>query len=569
MDIFARSIMKKIIILSALFLLFTVPVSAFDPRSPNNKVGIHLAVPSDEDIQKAADLANGNGGKWGYITLVIQENDRNKDKWQQVFNRLREKRLIPIIRIATVPEGPMWRKPSKEDAKEWASFLSSLNWVTKDRYIVLFNEPNHGQEWGGAVNPEDYAEVAHSFAKALKEKSGDYFVMLAGLDAAAPAQPPAFEDAANYLSRIVASRKDLFDFVDGWSSHSYPNPGFAGGPGDRGRNTVANYEWELSYLNSLGIEKPLPVFITETGWPHSNFTPETIGGFLTQTYQQLWLADERVRAVTPFVLNYQGEPFLHFSWQKKESTETYAHYGIVQGMSKTEGSPEQIEKGIVKLELPKELFIESTYMLSIKLENKGQALWDKDEGYKMYVEEGEIPDSFFSDVVSIAPFEEDEVYLFIKTGSKKTRNKVKIALYKGDKKILDGGQWEYITGPLPKLTFRIPRFPKLRKDDKRKYEIQIFDSKEHLVFKKKGSTTKNSEGVLEQVRNVYPGGRYRIVILSDFYLPRQTHITMKKDVNHASFRPMVPLDFHKDGKFDLADMISLIRNPKFLLLFIP
>ena len=57
--------------MTVVFLLLATGVRAFDPRLPNNKVGIHLAVTSDEDIQKAADLTNSSGGKWGYVTIVI------------------------------------------------------------------------------------------------------------------------------------------------------------------------------------------------------------------------------------------------------------------------------------------------------------------------------------------------------------------------------------------------------------------------------------------------------------------------------------------------------------------
>jgi len=558
---------RQIIVLLMSFFLAAGSVSAV--FSPNNKVGIHLAVPSDEDVQKASDLVNSTGGKWGYVTLVIQENDRNHDKWQGVFDKLRKKRLIPIIRIGTEPQGAMWKKPSEADAKGWAEFLSGLNWVTKDRYIILFNEPNHGQEWGGSVNPEDYASVSLAFAKELKHKSSDFFIMLAGLDAAAPSQVPAYEDEAVFLSKIIASKKEIFDQIDGWSSHSYPNPGFAGSPYDRGRNSIANYQWELSLLNSLGIEKELPVFITETGWPHSNFSPETVGQYLNAAYERVWNPDGRVRAVTPFVLNYQGEPFLQFSWQKKESTEMYDHYFLMQGMAKIEGSPEQIEKGKITLDLPKELLVDSTYTLPIRLENKGQALWDKDEGYQLKLEEGSIVDSFFSDIKEVAPFEDDEVYLYIKTGSKKAKNKVKISLYKGDRKVMDGGVWNYMTGPLPKLTFRVSRIPKLRKDNNQKYEIQVFDSKEQLVFKKKGIKTIKNVGVIEQVRNVYPAGRYRVVVLSDYYLPRQTFITIKKEGNEVTFKPLLPFDFNKDGKFDIVDFAALIRNFPLLRLFIP
>src|SRR4030067_3611659 len=73
--------------------------------SLNNKFGIHLAQPHLDELEKTKELVNSNGGDWGYVTLVIQENDRDKNKWQEVFDRMRQLHLIPIIRLATVPEG--------------------------------------------------------------------------------------------------------------------------------------------------------------------------------------------------------------------------------------------------------------------------------------------------------------------------------------------------------------------------------------------------------------------------------------------------------------------------------
>ena len=125
------------------FLLFGVfgPVRAAENEPVNNKFGIHLAVPSEQDLQAAAALVNSNGGDWGYVTVVMEENDRDLGKWQGIFDRMRELHLIPIVRLATSPEGDHWRRPSADEAQIWAEFLNSLNWVVKNRYVVLFNEP--------------------------------------------------------------------------------------------------------------------------------------------------------------------------------------------------------------------------------------------------------------------------------------------------------------------------------------------------------------------------------------------------------------------------------------------
>ena len=181
-----------------LFALILLPLRVM-ASEPNNIYGIHLAQPYPEAIKSAAALVNSSGGDWGYVTLVIQENDRDLAKWQGIFDELRENHLIPIIRVATSAVGENWRRPETSDAKNWVDFLDSLNWVVKKRYVILFNEPNHGSEWGGEVDEKSFAEVTMEFAKELKNKNPDFFIMIAGLDASAPSWPPGLEDETVFL----------------------------------------------------------------------------------------------------------------------------------------------------------------------------------------------------------------------------------------------------------------------------------------------------------------------------------------------------------------------------------
>ena len=117
-----------------------------DPLSvPNNKFGIHIITPSPDESSPAASLVNTNGD-WGYITVIIGQKDKVKDKWQEFFNDLRRRHLIPIVRIATETEGQSWKRPDPDDANSWADFLNSLNWPVKNRYVIIFNEPNQGHE---------------------------------------------------------------------------------------------------------------------------------------------------------------------------------------------------------------------------------------------------------------------------------------------------------------------------------------------------------------------------------------------------------------------------------------
>src|SRR3972149_5978553 len=134
----------KLIIFTLLWLLaaYKPALAVVDPlNQPNNRFGIHIL--ETHDLGPAASLVNSNGGNWGYVTVVLRLNDLNHDRGQKMFDMMRRLKLIPIVRLATIPEGDNWVKPLPEDADKLAGFLNSLNWVIKNRYVVLFNEPNH------------------------------------------------------------------------------------------------------------------------------------------------------------------------------------------------------------------------------------------------------------------------------------------------------------------------------------------------------------------------------------------------------------------------------------------
>lgn len=628
-------ILKLIIIIS---FLIGITGSVF-ADTPNNKFGIHLAQPHLEDLKKVSELVNSNGGDWGYITLVIQENDRNKDKWQEIFDLLRKYHLVPIIRLATKPEGEFWRRPEKQDAASWVDFLDSLNWVVKDRYVILFNEPNHGAEWGGEVDAFDYVQVAFEFAKKLKEKKSDFFVMLAGLDSSAPQSPPNFVNEEEFLREMlimagpvgnfppvnahlgnssldtgsvkdytdnnqqsenkpstalrvagspstsdtrpnnnitIEQNNNLFDYIDGFASHSYPNPGFAGSPWDYGKKSVRTYQWELEVLRSLGVNKELPVFITETGWSADKLSREVVAENFKTAFENIWLPDNKVITVTPFVFDYQGPPFLGFSWKKFQSQEFYQQYYTVQSMTKIKGRPEIIDKGEINFDLPNKLVEHSSYHFSLKLKNSGQAIWDKNEGYTLKIinAEGRPIEYLFADLKQINPFEEINIDLYLKTNNLQSlydRNeivKVNFVLIKNSQKVLESKDWQFEILPLPNLVFKVNLYPKF-KTEGNDFELQIFDEKEQLVYKKNNLRVKNGVGVLNNIQNIALKRRYRIVILKPYYLPQQKIIVFKKNNNQIGFERMLPLDFSRDGKFDEEDIISLFKNLQAFKLFIP
>lgn len=559
--------MKKLILI--LFILLLFPRVTF-AAEPNNKFGISLLQPTASDIKKAAEMVNSQGGDYGYATLVIQENDRDRGKWQQIFDELRVNHLIPIVRLATRPEGENWRRPTQDEAAGWVEFLNSLNWVVKKKYIVLFNEPNHASEWGGEIDPEGYGEVAFAFSKALKEKGKDYIVMLSGFDAAAPSYGQQYEDEEIFLKRMTASRAGIFENIDAWASHSYPNPGFSGSPWDEGRRSVLGYQWELNVLKSLGVKRDLPVFITETGWVDSRLSRATVAQYYREAFQSVWLSDERVVAVTPFVFDYQTEPFLGFSWKQKGRDEFYPQYYAVQDMQKTKGAPEIIEKGTVTHTLPKEFVAESSYRFDIELQNLGQAIWDKEAGYELaFVTEENAPfEYFFSDIKDLEPLKGQETSLFVKTKNVSGRHCSKIALKKNGVVVAEAEDWCFTILPLPSLTVKLSLFPKFVSSAE-STEIQLYDEKEGLVYKKSGIRISKGAGVLDNVQNIVLGKKYRLVVLIPHYLPRQTFVTFARGANSASLKQFLPFDFNGDGKLGWDDIGAFYKNPSLFTLLIP
>ncbi len=533
----------------------------------NNKVGISLLQPSTEDINEAAAMINSQKGDWGYVTLVIQENDRDTRKWQDIFEKLREKHLIPIIRLATSPQGEVWRRAEEKDAKDWVTFLNSLNWVIKKRYIVLFNEPNHASEWGGEVDSENYGKVALAFAKALKQADDNYIVMTAGMDAAAPSSPSQFEDSELFIRQMFQVNEHLKDYIGAWSSHSYPNPGFSGSVWDNGKKSIRGYEFELSLLKEIGIDKSLPVFITETGWIEGKLSEETIADNFRIAYDQIWGQDNRVQAVTPFVFKYLSQPFSGFSWIKEGRTAT--QYDVVKDLSKKAGEPEQLQKGKVEISLPNTLIARSTYHFPVFLTNSGQAIWSEENGYSISVQ-SDSPEvkTLTSDVRTIKPLEENRMGVTIKTPSKPQTITVSLFFRRNGKVLLETKQHSITIEPFPELVIHTSIFPKLVSNGDN-FEVQFFNREEELVFSKKGLAMRKGDITVDTISDIIPGQQYRVVLLGYPYIPRQALIALKKGANSVNIKRLLPFDTDGNGKWDFHDIITAFRNPPFFLRFIP
>lgn len=407
----------SVIVVSIIVLIlpeYQSPIFAIvDPLSvSNNRFGIHIISPTTHEASIASSLVNSKGD-WGYITVVIEDKDRDLNKWQNFFDDLRTKHLIPIVRLATHPQGNNWAVPAMDLASDWANFLDQLNWPVKNRYVTIYNEPNHGAEWGGMVDPASYAKVLDATITALKNKNQDFFVLNGGLDASTPESEPRYKDQLLFMQIMEQTVPGIFEKLDGWVSHSYPNPGFVGSPNDVGRGTIRTYVWELQKLKDLGVKKDLPVFITETGWKHAEgvvYNPSLpsalkVADYFKSAFENAW-NNSRIVAITPFLLNYPQTPFDHFSFTKPDDQKTinqnlglgrevlgvkypdespyYESFLALQEMPKSTGSPvQEIKAKLTKGEVYTSIVTGESYKIHLTFKNIGQSIWGEGEPVRL------------------------------------------------------------------------------------------------------------------------------------------------------------------------------------------
>lgn len=359
-----------------------------DPLSvPNNKVGINILSPESE-ILKASELVNTNGD-WGYVVIVIKRSERDHQRWQKTFFDLNKNHLIPIVRLTTdVDSQGYWQRPNDNDAEQWAEFLNNLYWPTKNRYVQIYNEVNHSAEWGNQVDAANYAKELEKTLTALKAKNSDFFVLNAPLDLALATSDNSL-DASVFFQTMETTVPGIFNKLDGWASHSYPNPDFSGSAKDRGRTSIAGYKWELSQIKSLGTSKDLSVFITETSWKQGkNGEPGLAESQIAQNYkiafENVW-NDNRIAVVAPFLLNYNEPLFDAFSFRANDqSRRPYEFFTTIKDLPKVKGEPkrEDIAK-ILNLNLPTSVIKNSPARIKFEVKNAGNHIWNTKDGLEV------------------------------------------------------------------------------------------------------------------------------------------------------------------------------------------
>jgi len=330
--------MKKIIlILFGLQVFFIVSLMGkFSPvyaQTVTDKFGIHVM--KIDELTQARDFFGDLGmenDQWQYVTLPLTLDDLSEaDQWQQSFKKAKELKLIPIVRLTTKFEDGSWQVPSKKNIIEELAFLSALDWPTDQRYIIVFNEVNHAAEWGGRLDPKGYAEVLHFVADWAHTEKIPFIVLPAALDLSAPNSQETRE-AFNYWNQVNQADDQVISLLDAWNSHSYPNPAFSASPQKKGQQSMRGFESELAWLDQKD-SRHLEVFITETGWQDNQATQKWLSNYYEYSFDHIW-SDDRVRAVTPFILKGDPGPFSTFSFFNDQDQPTHQFLSLQEAIGR-------------------------------------------------------------------------------------------------------------------------------------------------------------------------------------------------------------------------------------------
>ncbi len=555
------------VVSSLLLFLYVIPYTlnsvyaVVDPLSvPNNKFGIHIITASPEESSPAAQLVNSSGGDWGYVTVLIESKDRNQGKWQEFFNDLRRRHLIPLIRLATKPVSDHWETPYEGEEKAWADFLDSLIWPVKNRYVIVYNEPNHGKEWGNYVDPKLYAETLDKIITTLKERNRDYFILNAGLDASAPQKPPGYMDQLTFMEQMEEAVPGIFNKLDGWVSHSYPNPEFSGSPEDSGRGTIRTWYWELQQLRKLGVNKNLPIFITETGWRHAegisynNFFPsaEKVAEYYQTAFKTAW-DSERIAAVTPFLLTYQQAPFDHFSFKKVtgekqdvrilgvQYPDYYPQYQAIMGMAKSKGQPVQENKAELKKgEVYTSIVAGEIYNIQLTFKNIGQSIWGEQEsvrlvaiqgGEKLGIDPVELPKS-----TEIEPGQEHTFSINLKAPEDGTF-KVSLNLFSGSSQF-DTIPIEFTTEVRSPVVLLVKSLLGWKRDPAGEYLLKVSGATGESV--QKISIDKDGISAKIDARYLLPEYTFDFTLEKPFYKPSKLKTKVVSGINTLDFGVLQP-----------------------------
>ncbi len=274
------------------------PVQSTGPDPFAGKRGIHMLLDDGRNVWPVSlwtehlEYASRAVGEWGYVTELIRLSDLDVPRWQRLMDICADLHLTPILRLATTYDSDLgwWVAPEADAdggyrtvAGRYAEFIASLRWPSREHYVIIGNEPNHGNEWSGRPDPAAYARFLIDVADAVHAADPAAKVLNAGLDPYTPHTGSVpfvdglfYVDEETFLDQMHAAHPDAFTHIDIWASHAYPlgpltegpwnqtfqidmindatNPNHIEPPPGTPNRGINGYEWELFKLATYGIQ---------------------------------------------------------------------------------------------------------------------------------------------------------------------------------------------------------------------------------------------------------------------------------------------------------------------------
>lgn len=237
------------------------------------------------------------------------------DKYDHIVDLADQYNLNLIVRLSNPPE---WTRAltdtvgtyaPPDDPQDFADFAAAVarRYGNRVRYYQLWNEPNVYPEWGTyPISPEEYAELLHAGAQAVRAADPDAVILLGALAGTIDLQPSA-PPPTNSLNDLLFLQR-LYDTgaAADFDIVTVQGYGLYSGPTDRRMHPrVINISRHL-FIRDLMVKNGdahKPIWIAEMNW---NAAPEDVEPrygrvSLEQQAYYLPLAYERIQHEWPWI----------------------------------------------------------------------------------------------------------------------------------------------------------------------------------------------------------------------------------------------------------------------------
>ena len=281
-------------------------------RAQNNPYGVHAFLQdqmSESNISKHLTWARRLTGANGYVKELIYPittaTQGPQPSWVRFVSTCWEKRLIPVLRVATYMENGAWVKPPADAPGDYTSFANAVRRVvqglpldaTLPLYVEVLNEPNNNVEWSWQVNPAEYAHVLQDVAAALHSIGPQIRVTNGGLS------PGGSYDNLQFIRAMFAAVPSLGASIDAWATHPYcgdvpPEQNNHDGTASNPRMAIDSYMTELAVLAEYMDISELKIIATEGGF--SGLDRDTEAAYMMRAFRDYWSRWPEVAGICPW-----------------------------------------------------------------------------------------------------------------------------------------------------------------------------------------------------------------------------------------------------------------------------